>query len=808
MKRVLTVILAFIMLILPLYGSVSFAAAPAETTQNGASAEAQLAGRAFVGSTLPFVDVPYDRWDYSAIAFGYKNGFINGMSETYFAPKSNITRGQFVTLLGVMDNINKDSFSAQVFTDVTPDRYYFHYVNWAAYKTIVAGMTKTTFCPDINITREQLARIIWKYAEYRGAYTYVSSTKNLSAFPDNGKVSSYAREALSWCVSKGIVNGSNGKLLPQNTATRAEAAQMIYKFVDNVLHPGADMSKVSVSGAISSDMVVQRCEPVNIWGTAKPSENGKYVHASLYGAAGSAEIKNGEWKITLDKNLNTSAKPGNSLLIWGNNKDKAVEFKDILVGDVYLIAGQSNVHFNIHGYEIDNSGNVGNAIAFRKVTYSNDTPIRLFRNSMMDSVYATDNNKVGTFGVHDPEPIGDVFHNRGWQKPLDIFGTDTLFESGVNAGVIAGKVFSAVGYVYALRLYERTNVPVGMLEIDASGLDIAAFMPNELASKFDRNGEYQMLPGIFFQTTVDPITTMPTRFVYNQQIYAVKNFALAGLIWYQGESDWMNNHFRLGFGENAQYLFIERFKDLMTYLRNDFANGDWPVYIVELPSCYSTYSDGTTSKVLNGIQRDIQFIDFSKVRTELGIIPNILENSYVVSSSDLWKDRDFWNNIHPYCKYDQGVRIANQAFATNYVGGDPESEACPQVDSVEYKGNSVVITYRNVGPDGLALAKGKTKLLGYEVCVDPDPANWDCDRIGFSVTNPDAWVDVDRDSGMNAEITAPNQVTITARETIYGVRYNAVIDYQYPADLTLCSSTGLPAAAFADYSEECVNYGK
>lgn len=782
MKRIIALLLVLVMFILPVFSSI------AEGDDNEVDANklgsAQLKGREEYGSLLPFTDVPYTRWDYAAIAFGYNNKYINGTSETTFSPTMKITRGQFVTLLGGMEKIDKTKYTAKVFPDVKEGVYYTANVNWASSVGLVNGYSDGRFGPDDPITREQLATLMFRYAKYKNTDTSDTDESGLNAFSDKSSISNYARSSAAWCVNVGVINGSGGKILPLNSATRAEAAQMLYKLVDNVIRTGADISKVTLSKAITDNMVVQRCEIINVWGFADDSEEGKYVHASLLGATGSAEIIDGEWKITLNKSLPANDSLGNDLVVWGSDSGDTLERKDILVGDVYLIAGQSNVHFSIRSYEIEKGSSNPNANksieAFEKVKYDKDAPIRMLRVSMLDWMYG-DKTYYGVYGKTNATPCPDVANSRGWQKPLDTFTNDPYFDSGIEYLVTAAKSFSAVGYVYATKLLEKTGVPIGMIEIDASGLDLAAFMPNELCEKFDSRGFYFDSP-----CYVDPVTTMPTRFVYNQQIYSVRNFSLAGLIWYQGESDWRNTYFTYGF--NDTYPFVDRFVDLMNYLREDFANGDWPVYIEELAPCYLNDSN--------------VFINFSVTKSEMGMIPNLLDNCYISASSDLWYDMVYWNAIHPYCKYDQGSRIADIAYATNYVTDeDVEYKLTPQLRNVTYNDNQAVLTFDYVG-DGLTYDKESGEFIGFEVCVDPDSANWDKMRgvFGYPDVNRDAWKNVE---GYQIEVTSNNQLTITFDSKIYGVRYNAIYDGAVGYNISLVTKNGLPANAFADYSSEC-----
>ena len=177
---------------------------------------------------LPFEDVDSDEWYYNAIKYSYNNKIIMGYNSTTFAPNDNITRGMLVTILYRMEGSPKVSTTSK-FPDVKDSSmYYYKAVNWAASNKIVSGYDTGKFGPDDNITREQLAVILWKYSKYKGKDKDV--TADFTKFLDSSKISSYAKKGMNWALGVGVMHGSNGKLLPQGTATRAEAAAMLSNY--------------------------------------------------------------------------------------------------------------------------------------------------------------------------------------------------------------------------------------------------------------------------------------------------------------------------------------------------------------------------------------------------------------------------------------------------------------------------------------------------------------------------------------------------------------------------------------------------
>ena len=181
-------------------------------------------------TSLPFNDVSYGDWYYDAVQFVYSKGIMDGVSYYKFAPDATITRGMVVTMLWRM--AGEPYEAAAGFTDVAAGRYYTTAVAWAAKNGIVEGMTATTFAPDQAITREQLASILYRYAKWLGFSGYGS---DISGYTDAGKVSSYAYDAMSWAVRSGVVTGTSARVLdPQGTASRAAAAQMFMNFYNYI----------------------------------------------------------------------------------------------------------------------------------------------------------------------------------------------------------------------------------------------------------------------------------------------------------------------------------------------------------------------------------------------------------------------------------------------------------------------------------------------------------------------------------------------------------------------------------------------
>ena len=181
---------------------------------------------------LPFTDVSTSDWFYSDVMFVYENGLFSGTDSRSFSPNASMTRAMLVTVLYRLEGEPVGTGSSS-FSDVRSGSYYEKAVAWAAANGIVTGTGSTSFSPDAKVTREQLAAILYRYAQYKKLDTDAGA--KLDSFSDAGNVSGYASEALSWAVSEGLINGASGRLTPKGDATRAQVAAILHRFVENVM---------------------------------------------------------------------------------------------------------------------------------------------------------------------------------------------------------------------------------------------------------------------------------------------------------------------------------------------------------------------------------------------------------------------------------------------------------------------------------------------------------------------------------------------------------------------------------------------
>lgn len=173
-----------------------------------------------------FADLPVRSWYKDAVSYALENGLMNGVARREFDPEGELTRAMFVTILYRAEGSPDMTGKTAAFTDVPAGQWYSDAVVWATENRIVNGTSATTYEPDAPITREQIATILFRYSKA------AKSDKTIASFPDAGTVSGYAYDAMCWAVSEGIINGSDGKLVPQDNATRVQIAAILMRYLE------------------------------------------------------------------------------------------------------------------------------------------------------------------------------------------------------------------------------------------------------------------------------------------------------------------------------------------------------------------------------------------------------------------------------------------------------------------------------------------------------------------------------------------------------------------------------------------------
>ena len=207
------------------------AAVPQEPeTVNGYSVSYKDCPRDKTCPAYRFKDLNLKLWYHDGIHFCVENGLMQGIPEGLFAPNGTTTRAQIVTVLWRVEGM--PFVERASFPDVTDDSWYAGSVNWAAANGIVLGYDDGRFGPDDSITREQFAAILYRYVRYKGYDVSVGEDTNILSYEDALKVSDWAVSAMQWACGSGVINGTSESMLsPQDTATRAQAAAMIMRFV-------------------------------------------------------------------------------------------------------------------------------------------------------------------------------------------------------------------------------------------------------------------------------------------------------------------------------------------------------------------------------------------------------------------------------------------------------------------------------------------------------------------------------------------------------------------------------------------------
>lgn len=492
--------------------------------------------------------------------------------------------------------------------------------------------------------------------------------------------------------------------------------------------------RITVSGVFGSDMVLQRGEPIRVWGFADAAENGRKVFGEFMGMHAETCIDNGEWTLVFGAQPNACAEAGHSMRIYTD--ETTYVFENVLIGDVFMVIGQSNAAYSMadHRAAVQEAARGG-------IGYDDPSlPIRLHYNSLTQVTGI----QRGTKEVC-PQPCpGSV-----WRAP----SPDAV------------SAFSALGYLFAASYARTVGVPVGMIEIDGNGQPIGAFMPNEAA---DMTGSDQWSEEKGYYVT-SGCNGDAARYMYNHYMYPFEKYAIAGMVWYQGESDCAP-----GLAETFPLKFAELVRHMRT--THNLVKPDFPVYLIEFPSIYRK---SEVSVIPEG--QGWAFMDLGLVRGMLGSVVHRVPASYAVSSGDAWGDRTYWNSLHPNCKYEQASRAA--AIAAAVAGMGRLEQACGpilQQASLSEDGTQVVLTYTNVG-NGLQTADCTADVRGFRALHRQEDGK--TLRVG-SVPLP-------------AHMTAPDQILLDLESRADGIAYHVIADEFYGDAINLTSSSGVPACADA-----------
>lgn len=178
-----------------------------------------------------FADVAGGSWYYDAVKYVFDKGLMAGVSDTSFAPDGKTTRGMVVTILYRLEK--EPAAAVSSFLDRADGQWYTNAIDWAAETGVVSGYDNGHFGANDNVTREQLVTILYRYAGMKNCD--VSARADLGSYSDAAQVSGYAKDAMSWAVASGLVQGTSAATIsPRDTATRAQIALILMRFCENI----------------------------------------------------------------------------------------------------------------------------------------------------------------------------------------------------------------------------------------------------------------------------------------------------------------------------------------------------------------------------------------------------------------------------------------------------------------------------------------------------------------------------------------------------------------------------------------------
>lgn len=429
----------------------------------------------------------------------------------------------------------------------------------------------------------------------------------------------------------------------------------------------------TVANYFSDDMIVPKEKEIVIWGTAPESQNGKIVAAEFKGLRGSAAIENGAWKLVLQGTLPASGEQGHTLTVSGGNGVKE-EFEDVLVGDIWIVSGQSNSDLTFFGTVAGTGTDIQSLYKEELKAATKEDNIRILRQTnfnLMNDKYKDQMN----------EPQDDILKGYKWN----------VAERKRVVGTSATNGFSMLGYFFAKELYTlQPDVPVGIIMAGCGGAPLSL-----LASK-DANDA--------FPSTLKNKTMMlgnyliPECGIYNMFLSPLTNVGITGMIFYQGETDTLES---ADYGD-ALGIFVN---DLRKKFGTNF------MFLNTQLTSYGYESGGAS--LAGGIWEAAPNMRFAQAEVK---IDHSIPDYEVIATLDLgWRTGD-GDGAHPYYKKEIGQRAAAIAAAKLYGIGESENAGCPVPSKIEYKKDALEITYDYAG-GGLKTLDGKG-VTGFEVKMD------------------------------------------------------------------------------------------
>lgn len=451
--------------------------------------------------------------------------------------------------------------------------------------------------------------------------------------------------------------------------------------------------KFTVANYFSDDMIVPRDREIVIWGTAPESENGKIVAAEFKGLKGSAEVENGAWRIVLQGTLSASSELGHTLTVSGGN-GKVKEFNDVLVGDIWIVSGQSNADLTFYGTVGTSTKDIRKMYDAYMDDAVKEDNIRLLRQTSLNVINRT-------YEKNMKEPQTDVVKGTKW----------SLADKKSVMGTSAFNGFSMLGYFFINELNAlNPDVPLGIIMAACGGAPLALLASPEANAAFPE--------GIRDTTLTVGDFVVPACGMYNIFMAPLTNVSITGMIFYQGETDSLS---AAGYGD-ALATYIH---DLRVKFGTNFE-----LINIQLP----TYGYESAGNALTGMWEAIPDMRFAQAEVKIdGSIPNY----EIIPALEIGWQEGNADGAHPYNKLDMSKRAAAVAAARVYGVGDIENAGYPVPSKIAYNESVIEITYDYAG-GGLKTLDGGP-VVGFEVKKDglwsAASVTLDGNKVVIDVTN-------------------------------------------------------------------------
>ncbi|MBO4363004.1 MAG: hypothetical protein J5912_01325 [Clostridia bacterium] len=447
----------------------------------------------------------------------------------------------------------------------------------------------------------------------------------------------------------------------------AEVVETSKQIEDYTLMEG-DAEEFTLPAFFADDMIVPRDRRINIWGTAPESQNGKIVAAEFKGLKGSGVIENGEFCFYLQGTLPAGKEKGNSLVVTGGSGVR-YEFRNVIVGDIWIVSGQSNADLTFYGSE-KHTKDIKALYGEYLDGATEEDDIRILH--QINWKLLSKSNIVRTY-----EPQKNVMKNTSWQLATrkKVYGTSNM------------SSFSMLGYFFAKELYTlNPEVPVGIIMAACGGAPLALLASPEAVEKFPASLKERTLTLNDFE--------IPTSGIYNAFMAPYLNLGITGMIFYQGESDALLS---------AEYG--DALKTTVEDYRVKFGS-DLLFLNVQLTS-YGFESGGED---LVGVWDAVPEMRYAQAEVK---IDGSIGNYEIIPTIDVGFRKGDADGAHPYYKLDIGKRGAQIAASLVYGIGDIENTGFPVPSKITYNKEEIVIEYAYAG-GGLKTLNDKF-LEGFEV---------------------------------------------------------------------------------------------